>query len=72
LVGAYCTEFELLSKRVFHFPKGVCRGDLVVFPNTAGYLMHFLESRSHQMPLAKNLVVGSGSPVFVSLDPIDQ
>jgi hypothetical protein len=28
-------------------------GDIVVFPNTAGYLMHSLESSSHQMPLAR-------------------
>lgn len=57
LVGAYCTESELISLRRFRFPKGVAVGDLLVFPNTAGYLMHFLESRSHQFPLAKNVVI---------------
>jgi len=57
LVGAYCTESEFLSLRKLNFPQGVRRGDLVVFPNTAGYLMHFLESRSHQLPLAKNLII---------------
>jgi len=57
LVGAYCTESELLSLRKMNFPHGVRRGDLIVFPNTAGYLMHFLESRSHQLPLAENLNV---------------
>ncbi|QEG00474.1 Diaminopimelate decarboxylase [Stieleria maiorica] len=66
LVGAYCTESELLSLRHLVFPHGVRCGDLVVFPNTAGYLMHFLESRSHQFPLAKNYVWQSDS-----LDPID-
>ncbi|MDA8744352.1 Y4yA family PLP-dependent enzyme [Rubripirellula amarantea] len=55
LVGSYCTESELLTLRKLHFPSGVRRGDLVAFPNTAGYLMHFLESRSHQFPLAENL-----------------
>ncbi len=66
LVGAYCTESELLSLRHLVFPHGVRCGDLVVFPNTAGYLMHFLESRSHQFPLAKNYLWQSDS-----LDPID-
>lgn len=71
LVGAYCTEAELLSLRRFRFPRGVAVGDLVAFPNTAGYLMHFLESRSHQMPLAKNLVFQvdeDGSPQLDRLD----
>jgi len=66
LVGAYCTESELISLRRLHFPNGVCRSDLVLFPNTAGYLMHFLESRSHQFPLAKNFDYRNGE-----LDPID-
>ncbi len=57
-VGAYCTESELIALRRMRFRQGVAIGDLVVFPNTAGYLMHFLESRSHQFPLAENVVVG--------------
>ncbi|MEM8865688.1 MAG: Y4yA family PLP-dependent enzyme [Planctomycetota bacterium] len=69
LVGAYCTEAELLSLRRLRFPLGIARGDLVVFPNTAGYFMHFLESRSHQFPLARNLFVGGGDAT--TLDPID-
>jgi len=55
LVGAYCTESELLCLRRLRFPQGIEVGDLICFPNTAGYLMHFLESQSHQFPLAKNL-----------------
>ncbi|MDF1811839.1 MAG: Y4yA family PLP-dependent enzyme [Verrucomicrobiales bacterium] len=58
LVGAYCTESELIFLRKFRFPSGIQRGDLVVIPNTAGYFMHFLESRSHQFPLAKNYQIG--------------
>ena len=57
LVGAYCMEDDLLLKRKLRFPMGAQVGDLIVFPNTAAYLMHFMESRSHQFPLAKNLVV---------------
>jgi len=69
LVGAYCTESELLSVRRLEFPHGIERKDLIVFPNTAGYLMHFLESRSHQFPLAKNVVLSEDG---LSLDPIDR
>ncbi len=69
LVGAYCIERELLSWRRLVFPRGVAVGDLVVFPNTAGYLMHILESASHQIPLARNLIVAEGR---AKLDPIDE
>jgi diaminopimelate decarboxylase len=68
-VGAYCIERELLTWRRLSFPDGVEVGDIVVFPNTAGYLMHLLESSSHQLPLARNLIVtGTDAPY---LDPID-
>ena len=69
LVGAYCTESELLCKRSLRFPRGIARGDLIVFPNTAGYFMHFLESRSHQFPLARNIFVDRSGDCAV--DPID-
>ncbi|MEQ9337598.1 MAG: hypothetical protein RJQ03_10435, partial [Miltoncostaeaceae bacterium] len=58
LVGAYCIERELITWRRLRFPRGVEVGDLLAFPNTAGYLMHILESASHRIPLAANLVVG--------------
>lgn len=57
LVGAYCIERELITLRRLAFPSGVNPGDIVVFPNTAGYLMHILESSSHRMPLATNYVL---------------
>ncbi|HEY5196637.1 MAG TPA: hypothetical protein VIJ51_06375 [Solirubrobacteraceae bacterium] len=69
LVGAYCIERELLTWRRLCFPRGVELGDIVVFPNTAGYLMHILESASHQIPLARNLVVGG--PAGARLDLIE-
>jgi len=72
LVGAYCTEAELLTLRKLRFPRAVAIGDLVVFPNTAGYLMHFLESRSHQFPLAANIVVTEETMTCPKLDLIDQ
>lgn len=69
LVGAYCIERELLTWRRLSFPDGVEVGDIVIFPNTAGYLMHILESSSHQLPLARNLIVTSPDAPY--LDPID-
>ncbi|WP_207395090.1 Y4yA family PLP-dependent enzyme [Bremerella alba] len=71
LVGAYCTESELISLRRFQFPQGVSIGDLIAIPNTAGYFMHFRESRSHQFPLATNAVVTSLAPPQISIDEID-
>lgn len=68
LVGAYCIERELISLRKLRFPEGVAVGDLVAFPNTAGYLMHILESSSHRMPLAANLIKGLGG---LHPDPVD-
>ncbi len=73
LVGAYCTESEFLAWRRLRFPCGIERGDLVVFPNTAGYLMHFMESRGHQFPLAANLIrEPAEAPTRYVLDPIDR
>lgn len=68
LVGAYCIEAELILRRRIRFPDGIDVGDVIALPNTAGYLMHILESASHQIPLAAN-VVRSG-PGFVR-DAID-
>jgi diaminopimelate decarboxylase len=42
-----------------------------VFPNTAGYLMHFVESRSHRFPLARNLVVDEARGA-VEVDAVDR
>lgn len=74
LVGAYCIERELITWRTLRFPEGVTRGDLLVFPNTAGYMMHILESASHQIPLASNVVVdvAGGSLARHERDAIDR
>ena len=73
LVGAYCIERELLTWRRLRFAGGVSVGDLVVFPNTAGYLMHILESTSHQMPLAHNVQIDAEDDAAEPrLDPIDR
>ena len=56
LVGAYCIEDEIILRRRMHFPRGVAPGDVIALINTGGYLMHILESASHQLPLARNVV----------------
>ncbi|WP_111671025.1 alanine racemase [Algoriphagus litoralis] len=55
LVGAYCLEQELILKRRVKFDKFPEVGDLILFPNTAGYMMHFFESEAHRFNLAANL-----------------
>ncbi|WP_192085283.1 Y4yA family PLP-dependent enzyme [Algoriphagus sp. Y33] len=54
--GAYCLERDVLLKRKIGLPKLPMVGDLVVFVNTAGYMMHFFESSAHLFPLATNLI----------------
>lgn len=74
LVGAYCIEDELILRRKIRFPRGVVPGDIVAIPNAAGYFMHILESASHQIPLAKNVVWepgAAGYDVSSRLDDID-
>lgn len=68
LVGAYCVEDELILRRRLRFAEGVARGDIAAFVNTGGYLMHILESASHQLPLAINVVHQSGSWVRDGID----
>lgn len=69
LVGAYCIEDELIQLRRMRFPRGMAAGDLIAFVNTGGYLMHILESASHQIPLARNVVWRDGRG---ELDRIDR
>ncbi|RAI93855.1 type III PLP-dependent enzyme domain-containing protein [Algoriphagus yeomjeoni] len=54
--GAYCLERDVLLKRKIALQKLPQVGDLVIFVNTAGYMMHFFESSAHLFPLATNLI----------------
>lgn len=54
--GAYCLERDVLLKRKIALKKLPQVGDLVIFVNTAGYMMHFFESSAHLFPLATNLI----------------
>lgn len=69
MVGAYCIEDELIFSRRLVFPDGVGPGDLLAVPNTAGYVMHIVESAFHQLPLAHNVVVDAS---VARLDAIDE
>lgn len=69
-VGAYCIEEELILRRRMVFPQGVACGDIVAFPNTGGYLMHILESASHQIPLAANVVAHGSQWVRDEVDAV--
>ncbi|WLD24263.1 alanine racemase [Flavobacterium dauae] len=57
LVGAYCLEQELILKRKIAFVQFPQVGDLIIFPNTAGYMMHFFESEAHLFELATNVIL---------------
>ncbi|RAV29244.1 type III PLP-dependent enzyme domain-containing protein [Sinomicrobium soli] len=56
LVGGYCLEQEFILKRKIRFRNLPVTGDWIVFINTAGYMMHFYESRAHRFELAANLL----------------
>ncbi|OLT54095.1 diaminopimelate decarboxylase [Corynebacterium sp. CNJ-954] len=69
LVGAYCIEDEVIIRRRLRFPEGISTGDIIAVPNTAGYFMHILESASHQIPLAVNVVLDAdGTPKVDDID----
>lgn len=57
LVGNLCLESDILASRKVEFDTTPCPGDLLVFPNTAGYQMDFIESRMHQKPLPERVAV---------------
>jgi diaminopimelate decarboxylase len=59
--GAYCLEHDLILKRKIVLPRLPDIGDVVAFPNTAGYMMHFYETRSHLLSLTTNLAADSDS-----------
>jgi len=55
--GRYCSENDFLFRRPIAFPEEPKRGDILIFPNTAGYHMHFLETHGHGFPLSSNIVI---------------
>lgn len=55
--GGYCLEQDIILKRKIVLPCLPEVGDIVCFPNTAGYIMHFYETKSHLFDFTTNLVM---------------
>ncbi|MFE2527645.1 Y4yA family PLP-dependent enzyme [Streptomyces sp. NPDC059382] len=70
--GASCLDSDLLTWRKIDFPARPNVGDLLVYPNTAGYQMDSNESSFHELPLPPKVVIdhpeGAARPRW-RLDP---
>ncbi|SOB81314.1 amino acid decarboxylase [Streptomyces sp. 1331.2] len=55
--GASCLDSDLLTWRKVPFPARPAVGDLLVYPNTAGYQMDSNESPFHELPLPPKIVI---------------
>lgn len=55
--GSSCMEYDVLTWRKIVFPTVPRHGDLIVYPNTAGYQMDKNESEFHQLALPPKIVV---------------
>jgi len=60
--GAYCLEQDVILKRKLTYPGLPQVGDLVVFINTGGYMMHFYETEAHLFDLSANLFINGSAP----------
>ena len=59
--GGYCLEQDIILKRKIVLPCLPEVGDIICFPNTAGYMMHFYETRSHLFEFSSNLIIDESS-----------
>ncbi|WP_031468966.1 alanine racemase [Sciscionella sediminilitoris] len=57
--GSSCLDYDMLSWRKIAFPRAPRNGDLLVYPNTAGYQMDKNETEFHQLPLPARIVVST-------------
>lgn len=57
LHGNLCLESDLITRRVVHLPRRPAPGDLLAFPNTAGYCMDFNASHAQRRPPARKAAV---------------
>src|SRR5690606_6627583 len=55
--AASCLESDMLSWRRIPLPRPAEAGDLLVYPNTAGYQMDSNESGFHELPLPPKVVL---------------
>ncbi|MEU1940506.1 alanine racemase [Streptomyces coeruleorubidus] len=58
--GATCLESDMITWRKVRFPTRPATGDLLVYPNTAGYQMDSNESPFHELPLPPKVVLDTG------------
>lgn len=57
LMGNLCLESDLITRRTVHLPRPPRPGDLLAFPNTAGYCMDFGATHAQQQPVARKVAV---------------
>nr|WP_282449595.1 Y4yA family PLP-dependent enzyme [Roseibium sp. CAU 1639] len=62
--GSSCMEYDVLTWRKIMFPAAPRYGDLIIYPNTAGYQMDKNESEFHQLALPPKIVVGKQEDHF--------
>ncbi|MBW9064791.1 Y4yA family PLP-dependent enzyme [Rhizobium herbae] len=62
--GSSCMEYDVLTWRKILFPAAPRHGDLIVYPNTAGYQMDKNESEFHQLALPPKIVVSQEGGAF--------
>jgi len=55
--GSSCMEYDVLTWRKIMFPAAPRHGDLIIYPNTAGYQMDKNETEFHQLALPPKIVV---------------
>ncbi len=55
--GSSCMEYDVLTWRKIAFPAIPRYGDMIVYPNTAGYQMDKNETEFHQLTLPPKIVV---------------
>lgn len=60
--GASCLDSDMVTWRKIAFPQRPAPGDLLLYPNTAGYQMDSNESPFHELPLPPKLVVTLDGP----------
>ncbi|NEE41058.1 Y4yA family PLP-dependent enzyme [Streptomyces sp. SID7982] len=61
LHGNLCLESDLITRRIVHLPERPMPGDLLAFPNTAGYCMDFNAHHAQQQPVARKVAVYEGA-----------
>ncbi|WP_024507765.1 alanine racemase [Bradyrhizobium sp. ARR65] len=63
--GSSCMEYDVLTWRKIEFSARPRYGDLIVYPNTAGYQMDKNESEFHQLALPPKIVVTEHDGHFI-------